>query len=78
MFLENESGILRDHTGKRSSSRVTSLLATLTLCGVAIGNVYVPGTEEASSTLLYILAGVALGPISMNRYFGEVASPLVK
>ena len=76
--MERELGMLTDHTGKRSASRGTSLLATVTLCVVALVQVLSPESKDASDTLLLILGGVAVGPIAANRYFGEDAIATLK
>lgn len=74
MDSPNNGAMLCDHTGKRSISRFTSLVATLTLCAVAIIG-QVGDKAEPSLELLSILAAVALGPIGMNRFFGEKGLP---
>ena len=63
-------GLLNDHAGKKSSSRLMSLLAMLTLCAVALGVVFWEGAEP-SETMLWTLATVAVGPVGFNRWFGE-------
>ena len=74
--MPEKSSMLSDHSGKRSVSRATSLLATITLCAVALIGV-VGGGEEPSLELLAILAAVAIGPIGLNRFFGEESAAML-
>jgi hypothetical protein len=69
--MESGKGILNDHAGKRSNSRAVSWVATLVLSAIALGVVFKAGTEEPSMYLLSALVALAIGPIGMNRYFGE-------
>ena len=75
-MMSEKPSMLTDHSGKRSVSRATSLLATITLCLVALNGVW-GGGNEPSPQLLGILAAVAIGPIGLNRYFGESGAAML-
>lgn len=70
-----KAGWLRDHTGKRSNSRVVSFFSISTLCIIAIGTTFIPGADIPPDTLLYILAGGAVAPVGINRFLGEAGAP---
>ena len=60
---------LRDHTGKRSNSRVTSFLSALYLGFVIV--VHTLRGTEPSFEFLGIVASGALVPIALNRFGTE-------
>lgn len=75
--MDENRGMLYDHSGKRSNSRVIAFLSGLAVCVIAVG-VAALEWDEPSQWLLGILAGGMLGPIGMNRYFGELGAAKYK
>ena len=60
--------ILTDHTGKPSSNRAVSIMATVTFCLVIISQTVGYG-KSIDVELMWILAGMAVAPQALKGWF---------
>lgn len=71
MSKDTNGGYTKDHTGKRSSSRLVSIMTAVTLNLCALGHVFKADSGEIQYELLITLGAVILGPLGFNRWLGE-------
>lgn len=64
-------GMLTNPVGKRSTSRGIAWVGAIGLFAVGMGETFMPDSGTASYPVIAGFLAMAIGPIGLNRAFGE-------